>query len=54
VLPTVTVIVEVPAPGTAIVCGANEIVEPDGMCEAERLIGLLKPLTTEVVIVKTA
>ena len=49
--PTVMVIVEVPAPGAAIVLGLKLTVVPVGVPEAERLIALLKPPLTAVVMV---
>ena len=49
--PTVIVIVELPPPGAAIVCGLKLTVVPDGIPEADRLIALLKPPLTLVVIV---
>ena len=50
--PTVMVIVELPAPGAGIVLGLKLTVVPVGMPEAERLIELLKPPLTVVVIVE--
>ena len=49
--PTVMVIVELPAPGAGIVCGLKLTVVPVGTPVADRLIGLLKPPLTAVVIV---
>src|SRR5208282_2419600 len=50
-LPTVMVIVEVPAPGAAIGLGLKLTVVPEGMPDADRLIALLKPPPIVVVIV---
>src|SRR5271165_2486043 len=50
-LPTVIVIVELPAPGAGIVLGFKAMVVPAGAPEADRPIALLKPLLTAVVIV---
>ena len=44
--------VEVPAPGAGIVCGLKLTATPMGMPEAERLMELLKPPLTVVVIVE--
>ena len=44
------VIVELPDPGAEIVCGLNDTVVPDGTPEADKLMELLKPLLTVVVI----
>ncbi len=49
--PTVMVIVELPAPGAGIVCGLKLTVVPVGTPVADRLIELLKPPLTAVVIV---
>lgn len=50
--PTVMVIVEVPEPGAAMVLGLKLTVVPVGAPEAERLIELLKPPLTAVVMVE--
>ena len=50
-LDTVMVMVELPDPGAAIVCGLKLTPTPEGIPEAERLIELLKPPLTVVVIV---
>src|SRR5271157_3782022 len=50
-LPTVMVMVELPAPGADIVPGLKLTVAPDGTPEADRLIALLKPPLMVVVIV---
>jgi hypothetical protein len=50
--PTVMVIVELPAPGAGIVLGLKLTVVPEGTPEADRLIALLKPPMTVVVIVE--
>ena len=52
VLPTVTVIVELPLPGAGIVLGLKLTVVPEGAPEAERLIALSKPPLIVVVIVE--
>ena len=44
------VMVELPDPGAGIVCGLKLTVAPAGMPEADRLMGLLKPPLTVVVI----
>src|SRR5271165_5040213 len=49
-LPTVMVIVELPEPGAGIVLGLKLTVVPAGAPEAERLIELLKPPLTVVVM----
>src|SRR5271167_4918135 len=49
--PTVIVIVELPEPGAGIGLGSKLTVVPDGTPEADRLIALLKPPLTVVVIV---
>ena len=49
--PTVIVIVELPPPGAAIVLGLKLTVVPLGAPVADRLIALLKPPLTLVVIV---
>ena len=49
--PTVRVMVELPEPGAGIVCGLKLTVVPVGTPVADRLIGLLKPPLTAVVIV---
>ena len=49
--PTVMVMVELPAPGAGIVCGLKLTVVPVGTPVADRLIELLKPPLTTVVIV---
>src|SRR5215469_18730809 len=48
---TVIVIVEVPAPGAAMVVGLKLTVVPEGTPEADRLTALLNPPFTVVVIV---
>src|SRR5215469_7166957 len=50
--PTVIVIVELPPPGAAIVLGLKLTVVPLGAPEADRLIALLKPPLTVVVMVE--
>src|SRR5271169_5591891 len=50
-LPTVVVIVELPEPGAGIGFGLKLTVVPAGTPEADRLIALLKPPLTVVVIV---
>src|SRR5664280_1541944 len=50
--PTVMVIVELPEPGAGIVLGLKLTVVPVGAPEADRLIELLKPPLTVVVIVE--
>ena len=50
--PTVTVIVELPAPGAAIVLGLKATVVPVGAPEADRVIELLNPPLTLVVMVE--
>ena len=45
------VMVELPEPGAGIVCGLKLTVVPVGMPEADRLIALLKPPLTSVVMV---
>jgi hypothetical protein len=50
--PTVMVMVELPEPGAGIVLGLKLTVVPEGMPEADRLIALLKPPMTVVVIVE--
>src|SRR5215469_16876597 len=49
--PTFIVIVEVPAPGAAMVVGLKLTVVPEGTPEADRLTALLNPPFTVVVIV---
>jgi len=49
--PTVMVIVELPEPGAGIGLGLKLTVVPDGAPEADRLMALLKPPLTVVVIV---
>jgi len=49
-LPTVTIMLELPAPGAEIVPGLKLTVVPVGMPEAERLIELSKPPLMVVVI----
>lgn len=49
--PTEIVISELPEPGAGIVVGLKATVVPEGMPEADRLIELLNPLLTVVVIV---
>src|SRR5271157_5868127 len=49
-LPTVIVIVELPAPGAGIVLGLKLTVVPDGAPEADSAIALLKPPLIAVVI----
>ena len=51
-MPTMMVMVEVPAPGAAIGLGAKLTVVPVGAPEAESMIALLKPPLTVVVIVE--
>lgn len=48
--PTLIVMVELPAPGAAIVLGAKLTVVPTGTPAAVNVIGLLKPLETVVEI----
>src|SRR5260370_1410572 len=50
--PTVTVIVEVPAPGAAIEVGLKATVTPEGWPEADSATALVKPFETAVVIVE--
>ena len=50
--PTAIVIVELPPPGAAIVLGLKLTVVPLGAPVADRLIALLKPPLTAVVIVE--
>jgi len=50
-LPTVIVMVEVPPPGAAIGFGLKLTVVPVGKPEAERVMALLKPPLTVVVMV---
>ena len=50
-LPTVTVMVELPDPGAGIGSGLKLTVVPDGTPEAERVTALLKPPLMVVVIV---
>ena len=49
---TVMVMVEAPEPGAGMVLGLKLTLIPDGMPEAERLMLLLKPLLTAVVMVE--
>src|SRR5208283_6128349 len=49
--PTVMLIPELPEPGAGMVCGLKLTLVPEGTPEAERLIALLKPPLTVVVIV---
>ena len=49
--PTVIVIVELPAPGAAIVLGLKLTVVPLGVPAADRVIALVKPPLTVVVMV---
>ena len=49
--PTVTVMVDCPEPGAGIVCGLKPTVVPVGTPEADRLIALLNPPLTMVVMV---
>lgn len=49
--PTVIVMAEVPEPGAGIVVGLKVTVVPDGTPEADKLMELLKPPLTVVVIV---
>ena len=49
--PTVIVIVEAPEPGAGMILGLKVIVTPLGAPVADRLIGLLKPLVSDVVMV---
>ena len=51
-VPTVMVMVEVPEPGAAIVLGWKLTVVPAGMPEADKLMALLKPPLTVVVMVE--
>src|SRR5271166_4502012 len=51
-LPTVTVSIELPAPGAEIVVGFKFRVVPAGAPEAERLMELLNPLNGNVVMVE--
>ena len=51
-LPTVRVMVEVPAPGAGIVTGLKLTVVPVGIGDADKVIPLLKPLMREVVMVE--
>jgi hypothetical protein len=44
------VMVELPEPGAAMVCGLKLTVVPEGTPEADRLTALLKPPLTVVVI----
>jgi hypothetical protein len=50
--PTVNVIVELPEPGAGIVLGLKLVVAPVGTPEAVKLIELLKPPLTDVVMVE--
>jgi hypothetical protein len=50
--PTAIVIVELPPPGAAIVLGLKLTVVPLGAPEADKLIALLKPPLTAVVMVE--
>src|SRR5208282_4756277 len=50
-LPTVMVMVELPAPGAGIWVGLKFTVVPDGMPEADKPMALLKPPLMVVVIV---
>ena len=50
--PTVMVMVELPEPGAGIVLGLKLTVVPEGTPDADRLIALLKPPLTVVVIVE--
>ena len=49
--PTTIFMVEVPAPEAAITAGFNVAVVPEGAPETERLMELLKPPLTVVVMV---
>ena len=49
--PTEMVIVELPEPGAGIVLGTKVTDVPEGMPEADRLMALLKPPLTVVVMV---
>jgi hypothetical protein len=49
--PTVTVMLELPDPGAAMVVGLNETVVPEGAPEADNAMELLNPLLTTVVMV---
>ena len=49
--PTEMFIVELPEPGAGIEVGLNATVVPEGTPDADKLIALLKPLLTLVVIV---
>ena len=51
-LPTVTVIVELPLPGAGIVLGSKLTVVPDGIPDADKLMELLNPLLMVVLIVE--
>ena len=51
-IPTVTVMTEVPEPGAGIVVGLKLTVVPDGAPVADRVIELLKPLLMVAVIVE--
>ena len=46
------VMAELPEPGAGIVCGLKLTVVPEGAPEADRLIALLKPPLTVVVMVE--
>ena len=49
---TVMVMVELPEPGPGMGLGLNPTVVPDGTPDADRLIALLKPPLTVVVMVE--
>jgi hypothetical protein len=49
--PTVIVITDVPDPGAGILAGLKVTLVPEGTPDADRLIALLKPPLTVVVIV---
>ena len=51
-LPTVTVIFELPAPGDAMLGGLKLTLAPVGRPDADRLMELLKPPLMAVVIVE--
>ena len=53
-VPTVIVMVEVPEPGAGIEVGLKVTVVPEGIPEADRLMALLKPPLTAVVMVEVA
>ena len=53
-VPTEIVNVEVPAPGADLVLGLKLAVAPDGSPDADRLMELLNPPLTAVVMVSVA